>query len=137
MEHPPFGKTARLRHRHQLEDRERRRRATPIDVPANDQNTDDGPLKVDSVDDSSSNGTVAITNSGADLTYVPDADYCNTSGSDPDDTFTYTLNGGSGGDGDDEVSGGDGDDLIRGGKGNDKVSADEEDEVAKNCETVR
>ena len=69
--------------------------ATPIDVLANDQNTDGGTIKVDSFDDSSSHGTVAITNAGADLTYTPDPDYCNTDGSDPDDSFTYTLNGGS------------------------------------------
>jgi hypothetical protein len=29
------------------------------------------------------------------VTYTPDAGYCNPQGTLPDDTFTYTLNGGS------------------------------------------
>ncbi len=37
------------------------------------------------------NGTVAITNGGADLTYQPDPDYCNDPAGDDPDTFTYTL----------------------------------------------
>jgi hypothetical protein len=42
-----------------------------------------------------SHGTVQITNSGGNVTYTPDPDYCNPRGSLPDDTFTYTVNGGS------------------------------------------
>ena len=73
-------------------DRRRGRPATTIDVLANDTDVDGGPISIDSVTQPD-NGFVTITNGGADLTYVPDADYCN-SGADPDDTFTYTLNGG-------------------------------------------
>ena len=40
------------------------------------------------------NGTVAVTG-GTDLTYQPDADYCNDPPGTSLDTFTYTLNGGS------------------------------------------
>ena len=32
---------------------------------------------------------------GDSLTYKPNADYCNEPGAEPDDDFTYTLNGGS------------------------------------------
>jgi large repetitive protein len=41
------------------------------------------------------NGTVAITNAGADLTYTPNPNYCNDPPGTTPDTFTYTLNGGS------------------------------------------
>ena len=58
-----------------------------------------GRRRSQSVDPSPPNGTVAIAGGGNDLTYEPDPDYCNTDasgpGSGPDDTFTYTLNGGS------------------------------------------
>ena len=37
------------------------------------------------------NGTVVITGGGADLTYQPDANYCNTQAGGSPDTFTYTL----------------------------------------------
>ena len=37
------------------------------------------------------NGTVAITDGGAELTYQPDANYCNTQPAATPDTFTYTL----------------------------------------------
>ncbi|MBA2634146.1 MAG: tandem-95 repeat protein [Chloroflexi bacterium] len=66
--------------------------ATTIDVLANDTDIDGGPLFIDSVTQPA-NGTVVITNAGADLTYTPNADYCNDG--DPTDDFTYTLNGGS------------------------------------------
>ena len=66
--------------------------ATTIDVLNNDTNTDGGPITVNSVTQPG-NGTVVITNGGADLTYEPDADYCNDGS--PTDDFTYTLNGGS------------------------------------------
>ena len=41
------------------------------------------------------NGTVAITGGGANLTYRPDAGYCNSQAGGTADSFTYTLNGGS------------------------------------------
>ena len=40
------------------------------------------------------NGSVAITNDGADLTYAPDDNYCNDG--DPTDDFTYTISDGNG-----------------------------------------
>ncbi len=69
--------------------------AVSIDVLSNDQNSDGGPLEVQSKTDGS-HGTVAITNAGADVSYTPDADYCNDGPpSGDEDTFDYTLNGGS------------------------------------------
>ena len=69
-----------------------------FDVRGNDTDTDGGTMTIESVTQPG-NGTVTITNGGDDVTYEPDADYCNTAasgpGSGPDDTFTYTLNGGS------------------------------------------
>ena len=58
--------------------------ATTIDVLANDLDIDGGPKAISSKTNGA-HGTVAITNSGADLTYTPDADYCGS------DSFTYTL----------------------------------------------
>jgi VCBS repeat-containing protein len=66
--------------------------ATTVDVLANDTDVDGGPKTIQSVTQPT-NGTVVITNAGADLTYEPDADYCNDGT--PTDDFTYTLNGGS------------------------------------------
>ncbi|MCU0295396.1 MAG: Ig-like domain-containing protein, partial [Candidatus Nanopelagicales bacterium] len=66
--------------------------ATAVDVLANDTDPDSGPLSIDSVTQPD-NGTVVITGGGAGLTYQPDADYCN--GASTEDTFKYTLNGGS------------------------------------------
>jgi VCBS repeat-containing protein len=68
--------------------------ATTIDVLANDTDSDGGTKKIESKTDGA-NGTVAITNSGADLTYTPNANYCNTQAGGAADTFTYTLNGNS------------------------------------------
>ena len=72
--------------------------ATTIDVLANDTDPDGGPKTIVSKTNGP-HGTVMITNSGADLAYTPDPNYCNTDisgpGSGPDDSFTYTLNGGS------------------------------------------
>jgi VCBS repeat-containing protein len=62
--------------------------ATTINVLANDTDADGGPIGIDSVTQPS-NGTVVITNAGADLTYEPDADYCNDGT--PTDDFTYTI----------------------------------------------
>ncbi|MBL4661845.1 MAG: hypothetical protein JKY19_15915, partial [Alcanivoracaceae bacterium] len=61
-----------------------------LDVLLNDTNP--GAIQIDSVTPPN-NGTVVITNSGADLTYEPNTDYCNDGLS--TDDFTYTLNGGS------------------------------------------
>ena len=66
--------------------------ATTINVLANDTDVDGGPKTIASVTQPI-NGTVAITNGGNDLTYKPNANYCN--GGSPTDNFTYTLNGGS------------------------------------------
>ena len=62
--------------------------ATTVDVLANDTDLDEGPIEIDSVTQPT-NGTVVITNGGADLTYEPDPDYCNDGS--PTDDFTYTL----------------------------------------------
>jgi len=61
--------------------------ATTIDVLTNDTDVDAGPKTVASVTQPT-NGSSAVTNAGADLTYTPNANYCGT------DTFAYTLNGG-------------------------------------------
>ncbi|MFT6047666.1 MAG: hypothetical protein ACI9WC_003383, partial [Arenicella sp.] len=61
--------------------------ATTIDVLDNDSDTNEL-SKIDSVTQPA-NGTVTITNNGADLTYEPAEDYCNDGG--PTDDFTYTL----------------------------------------------
>jgi VCBS repeat-containing protein len=68
--------------------------ATSISVLGNDTDIDGGPKTINSVGTTGTHGTVAITGGGSGLTYKPDANYCNTP-SDPADTFTYTLNGGS------------------------------------------
>jgi hypothetical protein len=65
---------------------------TAVDVLANDTNPDGGTKRIQSVTQPA-NGTVAITNGGADLSYQPSAGYCNDGT--PTDDFTYTLNGGS------------------------------------------
>ncbi len=62
--------------------------ATAIDVLANDTDVDGGAKLVGSKTNAA-HGAVAITNSGADVSYTPDADYCGA------DSFTYSLNGGS------------------------------------------
>ncbi len=65
-----------------------------IDVLANDTDPDAGPKLINSVTQPT-NGTVAITNGGADLTYQPNANYCNNPPGTTLDTFTYTLTPGS------------------------------------------
>jgi VCBS repeat-containing protein len=65
--------------------------ANAIDVLANDTDVDGGPKTIESVTQPA-NGAVEITGGGTGLTYAPDADYCDEA---EDDTFTYTLNGGS------------------------------------------
>lgn len=62
--------------------------AFTIDVLANDTDSDGGPKSIISVTQPA-NGTVAITNGGADLTYEPNTNYCNDAI--PTDDFTYTL----------------------------------------------
>jgi YD repeat-containing protein len=62
--------------------------ATTIDVRVNDTDVDGGPKGIGSVGQPSQ-GTVVITNEGADLTYTPATNYCND-GVTTDD-FTYTL----------------------------------------------
>lgn len=65
--------------------------ATTINVRSNDTDIDSTVENIASVTQPT-NGTVVITNAGADLTYQPDAEYCN--GGSPTDDFTYTLTGG-------------------------------------------
>ncbi len=64
--------------------------ATLIDVLTNDNDVDGGPKSIASVTQPA-NGTVV--NNGTDLTYQPNADYCNDGS--PTDDFTYTLTPGS------------------------------------------
>ena len=66
--------------------------ASPIDVLANDLNGDGGPLQITAASEPD-HGTVEVNGAGTELSYSPDADYCNTG--EPTDDFTYTLNGGS------------------------------------------
>jgi hypothetical protein len=66
--------------------------AMTIDVLGNDTDVDGGAISINSVTQPA-NGAVAITNAGADLTYLPNPDYCNDGS--PTDDFEYTLNGGS------------------------------------------
>jgi hypothetical protein len=68
--------------------------ATAIDVLANDTDADDGAKSVASAAQPA-HGTVTVTGAGAGLSYAPAPNYCNDPGAAPDDTFTYTLNGGS------------------------------------------
>ncbi|MEZ0578976.1 Ig-like domain-containing protein [Nocardioides sp. MH1] len=65
--------------------------ATTIDVLGNDSDPDGAGLLIGTVTDPA-HGTVVKTNGGADLTYQPDADYCND-GLTTDD-FDYTLTNG-------------------------------------------
>ena len=68
--------------------------AAAIDVLANDTDADGGTNTIVSKTNPT-HGTVAITNAGADVTYTPAANYCNTQAGGSPDTFTYTVNGGS------------------------------------------
>ena len=61
--------------------------ATAVDVLANDTDVDGGPISVSSVTQPA-NGTVVITNAGADLTYQPVANFCGS------DSFTYSVSPG-------------------------------------------
>ncbi len=67
--------------------------ATAVDVLANDTDADGDPFSIVSATQPA-NGTVVITNGGADLTYQPNADSCNTPPGTTLDTFTYTITGG-------------------------------------------
>ena len=67
--------------------------ATTIDVLANDEDVDGDSLTITEVTQPD-NGSVAITNAGADLTYTPGDNYCNDG--DPTDDFTYTISDGNG-----------------------------------------
>ena len=64
--------------------------ATTINVLANDTDIDGGPMSIASATQPA-NG--AVFNNITDLSYQPNADYCNNGT--PTDDFTYTLNGGS------------------------------------------
>ena len=64
--------------------------ATTLSVLANDTDPDGGPKSIDSVTQPA-NGTVVSASDGSNLTYKPDADYCNDPGAEPTDDFTYTL----------------------------------------------
>ncbi len=62
--------------------------ATLIFVLTNDTDVDGGPIAVSSVTQPA-NGTVS--NNGTDVTYTPNANYCNNPPGTSPDTFTYTL----------------------------------------------
>lgn len=66
--------------------------ATAIDVILNDTDPDGGANTVQSVTQPA-NGVVV--NNGANVSYQPNANYCNDPPGTSPDTFTYTLNGGS------------------------------------------
>jgi VCBS repeat-containing protein len=68
--------------------------ATAVDVRANDTDVDAGPMLIGSVT-VPGHGTVVVNAARTGLTYAPAADYCNDPGVAPDDSFTYTLDGGS------------------------------------------
>lgn len=63
--------------------------ATPLNVLANDTDPENDGITVTGVSDPA-NGATSFT--AADVSYTPDADYCNSPP--PFDTFTYTVNGG-------------------------------------------
>ena len=67
---------------------------TPVDVLANDTDTDGGPKQIDTVTQPD-HGTATITDNGTSVSYKPDTGYCNDGQGDSPDTFTYSLNGGS------------------------------------------
>jgi hypothetical protein len=62
--------------------------ASTINVLANDTDIDAGAIAISAVTQPA-NGTVV--NNGSDLSYTPDADYCNTDPLAATDDFTYTL----------------------------------------------
>jgi hypothetical protein len=66
--------------------------ATPLPVLNNDTDVDAGPRTIESTTQPA-HGVVAITEGGSGLTYRPASEAC--SNSEPLDSFTYTLNGGS------------------------------------------
>ena len=65
--------------------------ATLIFVLSNDTDVDGGPIAVSSVTQPA-NGTVS--NNGTDVSYTPNANYCNNPPGTSPDTFTYTLSPG-------------------------------------------
>ena len=67
--------------------------AVTIPVLANDTDPDGGPKSLASVTQPA-NGTVQITSGGSAVTYLPDADYCNTPPGTSTDNFTYLLSPG-------------------------------------------
>lgn len=67
---------------------------TPIEVLLNENDPDGGTLKVISATQPA-NGTTSVPNSGGNVVYTPNANYCNSVGTTAKDTFDYTLNGGS------------------------------------------
>jgi len=68
--------------------------ATSFDVLANDSDPDGGPKTIAAVTQPA-NGTVVRAGDGSNLSYRPNAGYCNSQSGGTPDTFTYTLNGGS------------------------------------------
>ena len=64
--------------------------ASAVNVLANDNDADGGPISVNSVTQPA-NGTVVITGGGTGLTYQPNPNYCNNPPGVTLDTFTYTV----------------------------------------------
>jgi uncharacterized repeat protein (TIGR01451 family) len=66
-----------------------------LDVLANDIDGNTGATKQVNTVTQPANGTVAVGASGANVTYTPKSDYCNSQSGGAPDTFTYTLTSGS------------------------------------------
>ncbi|MDR6905045.1 hypothetical protein J2X63_000731 [Agromyces sp. 3263] len=64
--------------------------ASTIDVLANDDNADGGPIAIDSITQPD-HGTAVIAGDAASVTYAPDPDVCNDPPGTMTDDFTYTL----------------------------------------------
>jgi len=64
--------------------------ANAINVLANDNDADGGPISITSVTQPA-NGAVVITGGGTGLTYAPNANYCNNPPGTTPDAFTYAL----------------------------------------------
>ncbi len=69
--------------------------ATSFDVLSNDTDADAGDAIEITAVTQPDDGTVSVVEGSPDeVSYTPDADYCNDPGAAPTDDFTYTVNGG-------------------------------------------
>ncbi len=68
--------------------------ATSFDVLSKDTDAEGDIIEITGLDDAL-NGTTAVVEGAPDqVSYTPDAGYCNDPGAAPEDTFTYTVTGG-------------------------------------------